>query len=56
MGFFKNAKKDNPLLKEVNEKMDDAKQKIADFTAKRKIVVEEMNKLRNATEKKPEIA
>ncbi len=54
LGFFKNAKKDNPLLKEVNEKIDTAKQKIADFTAKRKLVVEEMNKLRAAFEKKTE--
>jgi hypothetical protein len=56
LGFFKNAKKDNPLLKEVNEKIDAEKQKIADFTAKRKIVVEEMNKLRAASEKKAETA
>jgi hypothetical protein len=56
LGFFKNAKKDNPLLKEVNEKIDAEKQKIADFTAKRKLVVEEMNKLRAASEKKTETA
>jgi hypothetical protein len=56
LGFFKNAKKDNPLLKEVNEKIDAEKQKIADFTAKRKLVVEEMNKLRAASEKKAETA
>ncbi len=56
LGFFKNAKKDNPLLKEVNEKIDAEKQKIADFTAKRKLVVEEMNKLRAASEKKVETA
>lgn len=46
MGFFKNAKSDNPLFKEVNQKIDIEKQKINDFTAKRKLVVEEMNKLR----------
>lgn len=56
LGFFKNAKKDNPLLKEVNDKIDDAKMKIADFTAKRKLVVEEINKLRAASEKKAETA
>ncbi|MBK7668008.1 MAG: DUF349 domain-containing protein [Sphingobacteriaceae bacterium] len=56
LGFFKNAKKDNPLLKEVNEKIDAEKQKISDFTAKRKLVVEEMNKLRAASEKKAETA
>jgi hypothetical protein len=54
MGFFKNAKKDNPLLKEVNEKIDNAKNKIADFTSKRKLVVEEMNKLKNAAKKTEE--
>lgn len=46
MGFFKNAKSDNPLFKDVNQKMDAEKQKIADFTAKRKLVIEEMNKLK----------
>jgi len=46
MGFFKNAKSDNPLFKEVNEKIEAEKQKLSDFTAKRKLVVEEMNKLR----------
>ena len=56
LGFFKNAKKDNPLLKEVNDKIEAEKQKIADFTAKRKLVVEEMNKLRAASEKKTETA
>ncbi|MBP7808071.1 MAG: DUF349 domain-containing protein [Bacteroidia bacterium] len=56
LGFFKNAKKDNPLLKEVNEKIDAEKQKISDFTAKRKLVVEEMNKLKAASEKKVETA
>lgn len=46
MGFFKNAKSDNPLFKEVNEKIDAERNKLNDFTAKRKLVVEEMNKLR----------
>lgn len=46
MGFFKNAKSDNPLFKEVNQKIDAEKQKLNDFTVKRKMVVEEMNKLR----------
>lgn len=46
MLFFKNAKSDNPLFKDVNQKMDTEKQKLADFTAKRKMVIEEMNKLR----------
>jgi hypothetical protein len=30
----------------VNEKIEAEKQKLSDFTAKRKLVVEEMNKLR----------
>ncbi len=51
LGFFKNAKKDNPLLKEVNDKIDNERQKIADFTAKRKLVTEEMNKIRNSVKK-----
>lgn len=46
MMFFKNAKSDNPLFKDVNQKMEVEKQKLADFTTKRKMVVEEMNKLR----------
>lgn len=46
MGFFKNAKSDNPLFKEVNEKINAEKLKLAEFTSKRKMVVEEMNKLR----------
>lgn len=56
LGFFKNAKKDNPLLKEVNDKIEVEKQKIADFTAKRKLVVGEMNKLKATLEKKAENA
>lgn len=54
LGFFKNAKKDNPLLKDVNDKIEAGKQKIADFTTKRKLVVEEMNKLKATSEKKSE--
>lgn len=46
MLFFKNAKSDNPLFKDVNQKMDAEKQKLSDFTAKRKLVIEEINKLR----------
>lgn len=46
MGFFKNAKSDNPLFKDVNQKIENEKQKLSDFTAKRKLVVEEMNKQR----------
>ncbi len=46
MMFFKNAKSDNPLFKDVNQKMEVEKQKLADFTAKRKMVIDETNKLK----------
>jgi hypothetical protein len=54
LGFFKNAKSDNPLLKEVNEKIAVEKQKIADITAKRKLVSDELTKIRNAAKKEVE--
>ncbi len=46
MGFFKHAKPDNPLLKEVLQKIDTEKQKLSDFSAKRKLVAEELNKVK----------
>jgi len=51
LGFFKNAKSDNPLLKEVNDKIAVEKQKLADLSGKRKMVTEEMNKLREGNKK-----
>lgn len=51
LGFFKNAKSDNPLLKEVNQKIEVEKQKIAEITARRKLVTEEINNLREKEKK-----
>lgn len=51
LGFFKHAKSDNPLLKEVTQKIEVEKQKIADLTAKRKLVVEEMNRSKEVPQK-----
>ncbi len=49
MGFFKNAKSDNPLFKEVNENIAAEKQKLDDLSGKRKLVTAEMSKLREAS-------
>ena len=46
LGFFKSSKGDNPFMKEIEEKMNAEKQKIADFTEKRKLVIAELNKLK----------
>lgn len=51
LGFFKNSKGKNDLLTEVQQKIENEKQKLIDFNEKRKIVSEEMNKLRAATQK-----
>lgn len=46
-GFFKASSKGvNPFLKEIEDKIAAEKQKIADFTEKRKMVIAEMNKLK----------
>lgn len=51
LGFFKNSKGKNDLLTEVQQKIENEKQKLVDFNEKRKIVSEEMNRLRSATQK-----
>jgi hypothetical protein len=51
LGFFKHTKGDNPLLKEVNEKIDVEKQKLNDFSSKRKLIVAEINKLKENAKK-----
>ncbi len=56
MGFFKHAKPDNPLLKEVLQKIDTEKQKLSDFSAKRKLVVEEINKVKVEPQKRETVA
>jgi Domain of Unknown Function (DUF349) len=46
-GFFKASSKGvNPFLKEIEDKIATEKQKIVDFTEKRKLVIAEMNKLK----------
>lgn len=54
LGFFKSSKGNNSFLKEIEEKVQAEKNKIADLTAKRKMVTDELSKLRSASEKKPE--
>jgi hypothetical protein len=47
LGFFKSSSKGvNPFMKEIEDKINVEKQKIAEFTDKRKMVVAELNKLR----------
>lgn len=46
-GFFKvSGKGPNPFMKEIEEKISAEKQKIKDFTEKRKLVIAELNKLK----------
>ncbi len=52
LGFFKTAKgSSNAFMKEIEEKIEAEKAKIADLTAKRKIVNEELAKLREGETK-----
>ncbi len=46
LGFFKSSKGKNDLLTEVQQKIEHEKQKLSDFNEKRKLVAEELNKLR----------
>jgi hypothetical protein len=46
LGFFKSSKGDNPLLKEAADKIANEKARIEEFQAKRKLVVAELNKIR----------
>lgn len=48
LGFFKSSKGDNPLLKEAVDKIANEKQRIEEFQAKRKLVIAELNKIREA--------
>lgn len=49
LGFFKSSSKGvNPFMKEIEDKINAEKQKIADFTEKRKLVMTELNKLKSA--------
>jgi hypothetical protein len=46
LGFFKSSKGDNPLLKEVQDKVAVEKAKIEEISVKRKMVVAELGKIR----------
>ncbi len=54
LGFFKSSKGNNSFMKEIEEKIDAEKAKIAELASKRKLISEELNKLRE-TEKKEEV-
>jgi hypothetical protein len=51
LGFFKTSKGNNSFMQEIVEKIEAEKSKIAEITAKRKLISEELAKMRNATEK-----
>lgn len=54
LGFFKTSKGNNSFLKEVEDKIAGEKAKIAELTAKRKLITEELNKLRETDKTKAE--
>lgn len=55
LGFFKTSKgNNNSFLKEVEDKIAGEKAKIAELTAKRKLITEELNKLRETDKTKAE--
>lgn len=52
LGFFKSSKgSNNNFMKEIEDKIAAEKAKIAELTAKRKLITEELNKIRAAAEK-----
>ena len=48
LGFFKSAKGKNDFMKEIEDKIEAEKAKLKDFEAKRKLIIEEQSKLREA--------
>ena len=54
LGFFKTSKGSNSFMKEIEDKIAVEKAKIAELTAKRKLISEELNKMRNADKQKAE--
>jgi hypothetical protein len=54
LGFFKTSKGNNSFLKEVEDKIAAEKSKLAELTAKRKMISEELNKFRNEAKLKSE--
>lgn len=55
LGFFKTSKgSNNTFMQEIEEKINAEKSKIAELTAKRKLITEELNKIREAEKPKTE--
>ncbi len=54
LGFFKNAKGNNSLLKDVEEKVANERAKLEEIKVKRKKVIEELGKLRESLNTKAE--
>jgi len=46
LGFFKTSKGNNSFMKEIEDKINAEKSKIAELTAKRKLINEELNRIR----------
>lgn len=51
LGFFKSSKGNNSFMKEIEEKIEIEKQKVNEISAKRKLITEELNKIRNVSNK-----
>ncbi|MES2679805.1 MAG: DUF349 domain-containing protein [Bacteroidota bacterium] len=49
LGFFKTSKGSNSFMKEIEEKINAEKSKIAELSAKRKLITEELNKIRETS-------
>ncbi|MDP3555916.1 MAG: DUF349 domain-containing protein [Bacteroidota bacterium] len=54
LGFFKNSKGSNSFMKEIEDKIATEKAKISELDAKRKLINDELTKLRNADKPKTE--
>lgn len=54
LGFFKNSKGSNSFMKEIEDKIAGEKEKIAELAAKRKLINDELTKLRDADKPKAE--
>ncbi len=55
LGFFKNSKGSNSFMKEIEAKIETEKAKLAELTTKRKLINEELDKIREASVK-PSVA
>lgn len=51
LGFFKNSKGSNSFMKEIEAKIETEKAKLAELTTKRKLINEELGKIREASVK-----